>query len=155
MELFPDFADLLEAFGRHGVRYLLVGGYAVAIHATPRYTKDLDLWLSDDDGNRARAAAALAEFGAPSSVIESLRGSSAADVVWFGTPPVRVDLLQRIEGLQFDAAWQQRATVNVAGLEVLVIGLAHLIEVKRSAGRPRDLADVEALLRAQGHADEG
>lgn len=77
MELFPDFADLLAAFDRHGVRYLLVGGYAVAVHATPRFTKDLDLWLSDTTANRTRAVRALTEFGAPEQVLDDLAKSTA------------------------------------------------------------------------------
>lgn len=145
MELFVDFADLLAAFGQHGVRYLLIGGYAIALHGRPRYTKDLDLWLQSSPDNLTRAIAALEDFGAPESVIDDLRASSPSDVVWFGVPPVRVDLLQRIGAFEFDDVWPGRATMELAGVQVEVIGLAQLIAVKRDAGRPLDLIDAEHL----------
>ncbi len=147
MDLFPDFADLLAAFARHEVRYLIVGGYAVSLHARPRFTKDLDLWIGEAAPNRDRAAAALEEFGAPLAVVVALRTAAASDIVWFGAPPLRVDLLQRIPGVEFDVAWRRRQPFEVAGLVVHALSLEDLITAKRAAGRPKDRLDVEALVR--------
>jgi hypothetical protein len=89
-----DFVDLLAAFADADVRYLVIGGYAVGFHDRPRATKDLDLLLADDPDNVERACRALGAFGATPATIEALRHSDNDEVVWFGVPPVRVDLLR-------------------------------------------------------------
>ena len=155
MELFEDFADLLAAFDEHKVRYLLIGGYAVSLHARPRFTKDIDLWVDSNHDNKRRCCAALTEFGAPESVVDAFGSANASDVVWFGNPPFRVDLLQSVGGMSFETAWQARVQFMIAGCAVPVIGIDHLVELKRVAGRPRDLDDIEALKRSQFDNDAG
>lgn len=148
--MFPDFKDLLSALNAHRVRYLIVGGYAVGLHAQPRATRDLDILIGADPDNGKAVYAALTQFGAP------LQGLSARDLVEpgsfyrMGTPPVMVDILSRISGVEFEEAWQRRVTVSIDdSLSAPFISREDLLAAKLAAGRPQDLADVAALGVAQ------
>src|SRR6266700_1697114 len=103
MDLPLDFKELLEEFAREGVEHLIVGGYAVAFHARPRATKDLDILLGGAPENLSRAANALARFGAPRNVVEATRSMGEADIVYLGQPPLRIDLLRTIDGVETTA----------------------------------------------------
>jgi len=147
----PDFKELLSVFNSHRVKYLLVGGYAVSLHAQPRATKDLDLWVSPDPENARAVYEALREFGAP------LTGLSVADFMepsaffHMGTPPLAVDILLMIPGADFESAWGRRVEMQVdaTGLRAPVISIADLIATKVAAARLQDLADADALRAAQ------
>jgi hypothetical protein len=138
---------MLSAFANAEVRYLIVGGHAVGVHARPRTTKDLDLWLEPAPENIARACEALRAFGVPTFLIEALRSASPDEIVWLGRAPARVDLLLSIPGVDFAAAWPRRVDIDVEGVKVHVIGREDLIANKRAVGRPRDRRDVRALER--------
>ena len=101
MNLPPDLIELFSAFAAGGVRYLLVGGHAVAAHGRPRSTKDVDLWLEPERANIERAAKALAAFGVTKEIIEALRTAGVGDIIWMGRAPTRVDFLQSLPGLTF------------------------------------------------------
>lgn len=143
-----DFSDLLRIFNDHNVKYLVIGGYAFIQYAEPRYTKDLDLWVSTDPVNAEAVYHALREFGAP------LLGLTEADFVeegsfyQMGVPPVRVDVLMGIPGVDFASAWDNRAIIDFDDLPVPFISKDDLIKAKRAAGRPRDLQDAELLLKS-------
>jgi len=145
MRLPRDFADLLAAFDAAHVRYLVIGGYAVGAHHVPRFTKDIDLLLDSAPDNMARSAEALTTFGAPDHIVAALRASRRDDVVWLGQPPLRIDLLQVVPGVDFDSAWERRLEAEWGGARVQVIGLDDLIASKLAAGRQKDKADVRAL----------
>lgn len=147
MRLPQDFADLLAAFAEADVRYLIIGGYAVGLHDRPRTTKDLDLFLESSGENLQRAARALSAFGAPQSVLDDLVGAAPDEIVWWGHPPLRIDLLQTAPGLEFESAFQRRVVVDVDGTAVNVVGLSDLIQAKQAAGRPQDLVDAERLAK--------
>jgi predicted nucleotidyltransferase len=147
MDLHPDFRDLLAEFARCGVRFALVGGYAVGIHAKPRSTKDLDLLVSSQEDNLSRVAAALSAFGAPAAVVDAARNLGATEVVYLGAPPVRVDILRQADGVDTEQVIGRAESVDVGGLTVPVISIEDLIANKRAAGRPQDLADVALLQR--------
>lgn len=150
MKLPQDFADLLAAFGRYDVRVLVIGGYAVGVHGRPRATKDLDLLLEPLTAPvRDRACQALETFGAPTETISAVRGVQPNEIVWFGIPPLRVDMLSGLPALNFEQAWPRRVELEVEGQIVHVVGLDDLIALKRAAGRPQDLADVRALSRTR------
>ena len=142
-----DLKELLLAFNANGVKYLVVGGYAVGVHAEPRATKDLDIFIRADEKNSRAVYRALAAFGAP------LEGFSPADFndeqgsgFQIGQPPARIDLLQRIDGILFDEAWEDRVEGLVEReIPAHVISRNHLIRNKLATGRARDIADVEAL----------
>jgi predicted nucleotidyltransferase len=146
MDLLPDQLDLLSAFLVHGVRFLVVGGHAVNIYTEPRYTNDLDILVSGDEANGHAVYRALADFGAP------LAGVTAQDFIdkpkqYFqvGVPPARVDVLQSIAAVEFEPAWKQATMVKVNGHDVRFISREDLLRNKLAAGRPKDLADAEAL----------
>src|SRR5690606_35942569 len=112
MDLPPDFRDLLEAFAREGVEAVLVGGYAVAFHARPRATKDIDLVLAGDGDNLARAADALMTFGAPRNVVDAVRTLDEGEIAYLGQPPLRIDLLRTIEGVDAEGLFQRAVTTS-------------------------------------------
>jgi predicted nucleotidyltransferase len=149
MNLPQDFRDLLAAFASAGVESVLVGGYAVAYHARPRATKDIDLVLRGDDANLSRAADALREFGAPVNVVDAVRRLGETEVAWMGQPPLRIDLLRAIDGVSADELFRDALTVELDGVRLRVISKAHLIANKRAAGRPQDLVDADLLDRAK------
>jgi len=144
--MFQDFKELLSVFNEHQVKYLIVGGYAVSFHAEPRATKDMDILIGPDADNAKAVHAALARFGAP------VAGLSASDLTEpdsffrMGTPPVMVDIMPRISGVEFEAAWHRRIDAVIEdGLTVSFISRQDLLAAKISAARPQDLADVAAL----------
>ena len=145
MDLHPDFRDLLAEFVRCEVRFILLGGHAVGFHAKPRATKDLDLLISAADGGLKRAAQALDAFGAPVNVVKAVRVLGPTEVAFMGVPPVRVDILRSVDGIDTELAIERAQSANVGGLVIPVIALDDLIANKRAAGRPQDLADVAVL----------
>lgn len=147
--IFPrDLVELLSAFEEGAVRYLVVGGHAVGLHARPRTTKDLDLWLDAAAANIARAGAALVAFGAPARIVAALRSARPDEIVWMGRVPARVDLLLSIPGVAFAPAWRRRVRIEVEGVAISVLGREDLLANKRAVGRPQDLRDARAIERA-------
>ena len=140
-----DFAEMLSALSEAGADFLVIGAHAVAVHAHPRATGDLDIWVRATPENAERVWTALVAFGAP--LHQLTREDLASDDVVFqiGVAPNRIDLLTTIGGVRFDEAWPRRTTVELWGLSVPVIGREDLVRSKRAAGRPRDLADLAEL----------
>lgn len=149
----PDYRDLLSALSRHGVEYLLVGAYAMAAHGQPRATMDIDLWLRVSDDNARRTVAALRDFGAPPDALDPAALLEVGTVVQLGVAPRRIDLLTRIDGVEFDAAARRAVQVPIDGLLVPTIGLADLIANKRATGRPQDRIDAERLTAVNANSD--
>lgn len=152
VELPTDFADLLVELLDADVRFMLVGGYAVAHHGHPRATKDIDIWVCPDSENADRVIRALQSFGAPLASLGVTRDDflTPGQTVQIGVTPLRIDLLTEIAGVDFESAWsaRDRSELNLHGQrEVPVLGRAQLLVNKRAAGRPQDLADVAALER--------
>ncbi len=152
-----DFRDLLVELVDAGARFLVVGGYAVAVHGHPRATKDIDVWVEPSAANATRVYAALARFGAPVAQFEITADDFETydGVLQLGVAPVRIDILTRIGGVGFADAWEERTELEVEGRKVPVLGLRALIKNKRFVGRIQDLADVEALERIQGIQESG
>lgn len=145
MQLSPDFRELLECFDRHDVRYLVVGGWALAAHGVPRLTKDLDLWVWPDADNAAAVVRALEDFGFAGLGLSESDFVTPDVVVQLGYPPNRVDLLTTPSGVTFDECWTDRLTITLDGLEVPFIGLEGLKANKRASGRAQDAVDVQSL----------
>ncbi|MGB7136406.1 MAG: DUF6036 family nucleotidyltransferase [Acidobacteriaceae bacterium] len=141
-----DLRELLLAFNAHGVRYLVVGGYAVGIHAEPRATKNLDIFICADVENAERVYRALAAYGAPLSGVSPADFCSDPDSVFqIAQPPLRVDILQQIDGVTFDEAWSKRIDASLDDVSVPVISADDLVRNKLASGRLQDLADAEAV----------
>jgi hypothetical protein len=150
--MYQDYKDLLSAFQSHGVKYLVVGGYAVIYHAQPRFTKDLDLFIKPDAANAKATYAALAEFGAPLQDIRPNDFTDRNNFFRFGRDPKGFDILPDIPGVDFDAAWERRVEIVVdekTGLKANFISADDLIASKLASGRPQDLADADAVKQAQ------
>lgn len=147
--MYPDFKELLSRFNDHKVKYLVVGGYAVSFHAQPRATKDLDIFIKPDTANAAAVYAALAKFGAPLDELTPEDFIEPGKFYRMGRPPLMVDILPEISGVDFDTAWEKRIEAEIdAGLQVPFIDLDSLILAKLASGRPEDLADAAILRRA-------
>lgn len=151
MELSRDFNECIASFLAHDVQFLIVGGYALAVHGHPRYTKDLDLWIRADERNAARVVDALETFGFGGLGLSISDFTRTDSVIQLGREPQRIDILTFVSGVEFDDAYQRRAVVTLAGMEVPVIGRAELRQNKLATGRTQDLADAEAL----GARDDG
>jgi len=144
---------LLKSFNDHGVRYLIVGGYAVSFYAQPRATKDLDIFIKADRENAKAVYAALASFGAPLQGIATEDLADPSKFIRFGREPVAIDILPAIDGVDFDTAWKRRVSGLIevrSGLTAYFISETDLIASKVAAGRLRDLADVEDLRNVAG-----
>jgi hypothetical protein len=145
MDVPSDFSELLESFNVHEVEYLVVGGFALAFHGAPRFTGDLDLLVRPDPTNARKVLSALTTFGFGDlglTVDDFIRDDS---VVQLGVPPVRVDLLTSISGVRWEEAYRHRTDGELGGVAVAFIGRAEFVANKRSTGRAKDLADLEAL----------
>ena len=149
MNLPHDFRELLEEFAREGVEHVVIGGYAFAFHVEPRATKDLDLLLGGSDGNRERAARALARYGAPAAVVDAMRTFAESEVVYLGQPPLRIDLLRAVDGVSTADVLKNAVSASWQGTPVRIIALDDLIANKQASGRPQDLADVLKLERVR------
>ena len=146
-QLNDDYRDLLSSFCEEGVEFVIVGAYALAFHGVPRATGDIDLFVRPSVENAAKVMRALLAFGAPldAAGVAEQNFSSPGIVFQIGLPPRRVDILTAIDGLEFDEAWASRVSADMNGSSVHFIGREALIVNKRSAGRAKDLADVERL----------
>ncbi len=141
----PDFKELLSVFNAHSVRYLVVGGYAVMMYSEPRFTKDLDLWISVDPENARAVYSALRAFGAPLSGLTEESFSQEGFFYQMGVPPVRVDVMMSLPGMSFDEAWPRRMMLEIEETAIPFISKEDLIRIKRASGRPQDLIDAERL----------
>jgi len=145
--LSPDFSAFVALLAEHRVRYLVVGGYAVAFHGHPRYTGDIDIWVDRSRVNAARLVDALEEFGFGDLGLGSDTFTEPDTVVQLGYPPNRIDLLTNLEGVSFEACYAKRQEVEMEGVTVAFIGIEELLANKRALGRHQDLADIENLDR--------
>jgi hypothetical protein len=142
-----NFEELLSLFIARGVRFLVVGGYAFGSHATPRATKDLDLWVDATPENAATTWRALAEFGMPLEKITPHDLETPGPWLVFGRAPTRVDILTAVDGIEFADAWRRRVQRSFGRVTAPVLSLDDLIANTRCVGRPRDLLDVDELER--------
>lgn len=148
--LSPDFQDFVRLLAHHGVDALLVGGYAMGAYGVIRATEDIAFFYRATAANVARLCDALAEFGAPPSVIDPEALCRPDLVVMFGAPPQRIDLLSSLSGVSFEEASTGGPLVSLAGVPLRLIARDALIRNTRATGRPKDVADADALERLQG-----
>jgi predicted nucleotidyltransferase len=140
-----DYKDMLSALNGEGVKFLLVGAYAMAAHGYPRATMDIDLWVVASTENIRAAIAALKKFGAPIDNISERDFQDDNFVFQIGVAPRRIDILTAVDGLDFSSAYDNADTVQIDGLDIKVLSKQDLIKNKRASGRTKDLADVEVL----------
>jgi hypothetical protein len=140
-----DYRDFLDLLAKHRVRYLVAGGYALAAHGVPRYTKDLDLWVEPTPDNARKLVAVLDDFGFASLGLQERDFTEADTVIQLGYEPNRIDLLTGVSGLEFAAAHAAHVAGRFGNLEVPILDRRSLILNKRTVGRPQDLVDVSQL----------
>ena len=147
-----DYEEFIAALNAHGVRYLVIGAHAVAFHARPRATKDLDILLEPTPANARKALAALREFFGGADLGYTVEDLTTPDwIIQLGTAPVRIDLLTEMSGFtSFEDAWKNRVNAHFGSVPTHYLGLNDLIHAKETAGRPQDRADVRVLRRAKG-----
>ncbi len=145
MDIQPDFRELFTSFNAHGVEFLVVGGYALAFHGSPRYTGDIDVLVHPGAENAARIMASLSDFGFGATGLSADDFLLTDQVVQLGVPPVRVDLLTSITGVSWEEAWNGAEPGEYGGVPVRYLGRAALLRNKKALGRKKDLADLESL----------
>ena len=145
MEVQPDFKDLLGLFNEHKVEYMIVGGYALAYHGAPRYTRDIDIYVKPDSQNAELIMKALADFGFSSVGLTIEDFKNPDKVIQLGVPPVRVDIITSISGILWKDAFSGCVDGKYGDVPVKYIGLNEFIINKRTTGRKKDLSDLEAL----------
>ena len=145
MEFPQDFSDFLSCLHAEGVRYLVVGGYAVCLHGHPRYTGDLDVWIANDLANATRVSVALRRFGfdLPDVKPESFTGDDV--IVRMGVEPLCIELFTKQPGVTFTECEPHALVQRTGAVEARFIGLADLKRSKQASGRAKDLADLEEL----------
>ncbi|GAB4463167.1 MAG: nucleotidyl transferase AbiEii/AbiGii toxin family protein [Armatimonadaceae bacterium] len=144
-----DFSELLSLFNEYQVKYLVIGGYAVVRYTEPRFTKDLDLWVSADAENAQAVFGALKAFGAPLANLTKEDFAAEGYFYQMGVPPLRVDVLMSIPGVVFADAWERREEIEIDGLRIAFISRTDLIASKQASARPQDIIDVQMLLQAE------
>ncbi len=145
MEMQQDFKELLASLNENGVEFIVVGAYALAFHGVPRNTGDLDILVRPTPANATRILTALEAFGFGALGLSSDDFTSPDRVVQLGVPPVRVDFLTALTGVSWEQAFAGRVEGDYDGVPVAFIGRSDLVVNKRTTGRARDLADLEAL----------
>ncbi len=148
MNTHPDFEELLRLLEEHRVDYMIVGGYAVAFHGHPRFTKDIDLFFDSRDENVHRLRIALVAFGFSEQDLPHEAFVLKGNVLTFGVPPTRVDLINSIDGVTFEEARPNSVRGTYGKVEVTFIGFDDLIKNKKSTQRTMDKADVEELTQS-------
>lgn len=145
ISLDPDFRDFIQLLNSEGVRYLLLGGYAVNYHGHHRFTADIDFWIEPELANAERLSRALQRFGFSADTVKPEQFLELGKVHSIGMEPVRVDLLTGPSGVDFAAAYQRRVVDVLDGVEVSIISLADLRANKQASGRKKDLLDLDDL----------
>lgn len=148
-ELSNDLCEFVRLLNAKTVKYVIVGAWAMAFHARPRYTGDVDFFVEPSPKNAGRLMEVINDFGFGGIGIEAADFLQSDHVIQLGRAPNRVDLLTGISGVSFQEAWSGRVTATLSGIEVAVIGREHLMRNKRAANRAKDRADLEALERAE------
>jgi hypothetical protein len=145
MRIEKDFKEFIELLNKNSVRYLIVGGYAFSFHAEPRFTKDIDFFVESSEGNAERLLNVLAGFGFKNIGLEKNDFIKSENIIQLGVPPVRIDLMTSVTGLDFAAAWENRVTGNYGDIPAFFISKSDLIRNKMAVGRKQDLSDIDRL----------
>ena len=145
IQLPPDFKEFLKLLNSHRVEYLLVGGYAVGYHGYPRATGDMDLWVAVRQNNAEKLVVVLREFGLNAPQLSADIFLQENQIIRMGVPPMRIELLTTISGVDFDSCYSERIVDVIDNVEVHIINLKHLKQNKQASGRHKDLDDLQYL----------
>lgn len=140
-----DFKDFLKLLNSEQVEYLLVGGYAVGFHGYPRATGGIDLWIARDAANADKLVRVLQQFGFSPSSLSPASFVQPNKVICIGMPPLRIELLTNVTGLDFAACYPNRVVAEIDGVDIPIVALDDLKRNKSACGREKDLDDVRNL----------
>lgn len=150
MILEKDFEDFVKLLNKYKVAYMIVGGYALALHGKPRHTGDLDIWIDVSDKNAAKLVMVLKEFGMGSLGLEKEDFLKPGFMSQIGYPPLRIDILNSIDGVSFDEAIKGMQIIHLENDLVLnYIGLDDFLVNKQASGRKQDIADIREIKKLQ------
>ena len=154
MKVEKDYEELLRLLNKSKVKYCIVGSYAVAFYARPRYTKDMDIFVEPTAENGKRIIKALSEFGFQGLNLKEDDFSQKGMIVQLGYEPIRIDILTSIEGCSFEEVWEGRKKATYGKEKVFIIGIEELVKNKKSSQRKRDMADLEVLMRVKNRENK-
>ena len=145
MDLAPDFDEFFACLTAHGVEFVVVGAYALAFHGSPRFTGDIDIFVRPTADNATRLLGALEAFGFPVGHLTAAAVVDSRRIIEMGVPPVQIHVMSAISGVDWDTAWSDRVDGPLGRHIVSFLGRESFLRNKRAAGRPKDLADIDAL----------
>ena len=145
MILNPDFKEFFQLLNANSVRYLIIGGYAVAYHGYPRYTKDVDIWIWINPENAEQVVKTLKDFGFASLGLKAEDFLAPDTIIQLGYAPNRIDLIMGVPGVDFKECYDNRNEEEIDGVKLNFIDLAGLKKSKKASGRTQDIADIENL----------
>ena len=145
INLETDFLEFIALCNKHEVRYLVIGGYAVSIHGYPRSTKDMDVCIEMSEENAAKMVRVIKDFGFGSLNLSEIDFLNKDFITQLGYEPLRIDILNDLDGVLFVEAWINKKVVDLSGVRLNLNGYNELLKVKEKAGRPQDIADVNML----------
>jgi hypothetical protein len=140
-----DYKDMLQVLLDNGVKFLLVGAYAMGAHGYPRSTGDIDIWVEPSPDNSRRVYLALAQFGAPLGEVDEATFVKPDVVFQIGVAPRRIDIMSSVSGVEFDEAYRHRQTVEIEGMPIPILSYDDLVRNKRATGRDKDRLDADRL----------
>jgi hypothetical protein len=145
LDLAPDFDEFCALLNAREVEYVIIGAHALAFHGAPRFTGDLDVLVKPTEENGRRLFAAIADFGFPTTPLTPLDIVAGRKVLEMGVAPVQIHVMSAIDGVTWDEVWRDRESGAFGARTVAFIGRETFLRNKRAAGRPKDLADIDAL----------
>jgi len=154
MNIHPDFEELLKLLEEHKVEYMIVGGYAVAYHGYPRFTKDIDIFFNPTEENACRIQRALIGFGFNENDVPIKAFTTPGNVLTFGVIPSRVDLINEIDAVSYEDAQKKAVRGRYGSVEVNFIGYVDLVRNKKATPRTRDKGDAEELIKQEDARDD-
>jgi len=149
MKVEKDYEEFLSLFNKHEVKYCIIGAFAVAFYAKPRYTKDIDILVEPSSDNASKVLKVLEEFGFGDLSISLDDLTNEGNILQLGYEPLRIDLLTKLEGFQFRDIWQNKKSGKYGSENVYFIGLDDLIRNKIQSDRPADRIDIDLLKKAR------
>jgi hypothetical protein len=151
MEVAPDFDEFIGCLTAHGVEFVIVGAYALAFHGAPRFTGDLDVLIRPTIENATRFLESLESFGFPATGLTPAQVADERRLLEMGVPPVQIHVMSTISGVTWEEVWASRSDGQFGAQTIAYIGRDAYLKNKRASGRPKDLADIDAL--QPGHQD--
>jgi Nucleotidyltransferase of unknown function (DUF6036) len=142
-----NFIEFIDCLNQSSVQYILVGGYSVILHGYPRTTGDLDIWVNRVETNYEKLEEAFVNFGLPTfdMTLANFLNTARYDVFRFGRPPLAIDIITDLKGIDFETAWKGKVMNNFDGIDINYLNYHDLIVAKKAAGRPRDINDIDNL----------